>query len=413
MKAALSKLKPTPRQSLATQEEPANGLERRRELGQFFTSPEVAGFMWDLLEVIQGRPFLANTKVIDTACGEGVFVRVAHQRGGLPAKCLFGADVDEALAPGWRQDPLLGRARLLLANGLLDDPQTGMVEGTFNIVVGNPPFSGKGLRDLLRLLEDPHEGPCHQEQDFFQVSYLKEEAAVPRQPLSHQERTELDRLLRTLSQYSCWRLQTEPEQDDESEAESESAASELFAAAALFDKRRPTASDYERAAQFIAHSSANRPLDISRPEVRDTIRRLASTAIEVVFTERFLRLAQPGGLIAAIVPESIVASDRLGPFRIWLLGRMDLLASVSLPQKVFTGVGANAKTSIIFARRRDQDRPSGWDSRDAPDDSSDDDRPIFLAAPRLDAPGFSVASYLARVLADARREREQFWPDAK
>ena len=92
-------------------------------------------------------------------------------------------------------------------------------------------------------------------------------------------------------------------------------------------------------------------LDTSRPEVRDTIRRLASTAIEVMFTERFVRLAKPGGLIAVIVPESIVASDRLGPFRIWLLGRMDLLASVSLPQKVFTGVGANAKTSIVFARR--------------------------------------------------------------
>ena len=88
--------------------------------------------------------------------------------------------------------------------------------------------------------------------------------------------------------------------------------------------------------------------------MRDAIRRLAGTAIKVVFTERFVRLAKPGGLIALIVPESIVASDRLGAFRIWLLGKMDLLASVSLPQKIFTGVGANAKTSIIFARRRVQ-----------------------------------------------------------
>ncbi len=88
------------------------------------------------------------------------------------------------------------------------------------------------------------------------------------------------------------------------------------------------------------------------------------------------------------MPESIVASDRLGLFRIWLLGRMDLLASVSLPQKVFTGVGANARTSIIFARRRTQARPDGWYSPDAFDNLPGEDRPIFLAAPRLDAPGF-------------------------
>ena len=132
-----------------------------------------------------------------------------------------------------------------------------------------------------------------------------------------------------------------------------------------------------------------------------------------MFAERFVRLAKPGGLIGVIVPESIVASDRLAPFRIWLLGRMDLLASVSLPQRVFTGVGANAKTSIVFARRRAHDRPDGWYSPGAFDNLPEEDVPIFLAAPRLDARGFTIESYLARVLADAQRQRDTFWPDAK
>jgi hypothetical protein len=373
----------------------------------------VAGFIWDLLEVIQGKRFQANTRLIDPACGEGVFLRVAHEGGGLPAKRLFGADIDEALAPGWREDPLLREAKVVVANGLLDDPASGIVAGAFNIVAGNPPFSGKGLRDLLRLLEDSPEGARHEEQELFGASYLKEEATAPREPLSRQERAELDRLARTLSQFSCWRLESEPEQDDEAEEDTDGAPSELFAASALFDRRRPTASDYEQAAQLIAHWPQNRPLDPSRPEVRDTIRRLASTAIEVMFTERFVQLAKPGGLIAVIVPESIVASDRLGLFRIWLLGRMDLLASVSLPQKVFTGVGANAKTSIVFARRRAHDRPNGWYSPDALDKLPEEDGPIFMAAPRLDAPGFSLESYLARVLADAQRKRDAFWPDPK
>jgi hypothetical protein len=413
MNATPLKLKPTSRQSLASAEAPADDLERRRELGQFLTPPDVAGFIWDLLEVIHGKRFPASAHLIDPACGEGVFLRVAHERGGLPAKSLFGADIDETLAPGWRQDPLLRDASVVVANGLLDDSASGIVTGTFNVVAGNPPFSGKGLRDLLRLLEEAPEGVRHEEQDLFGASCLKEEAATPREPLSRLERGELDRLVRTLSQYSCWRLETEPEQDDEADEATESAPAELFTAAALQDKRRPTTSDYERASQLIAQWPQNRPLDTSQPDVRDTIRRLASTAIEVMFTERFVRLAKPGGLITVIVPESIVASDRLGLFRIWLLGRMDLLASVSLPQKVFTGVGANAKTSIVFARRRDQDRPDGWYSPHAFDNVPEEDVPIFLAAPRLDAPGFSIQSYLARVLADAQRQRDTFWPDSK
>src|SRR5205823_10621637 len=121
-------------------------------------------------------------------------------------------------------------------------------------------------------------------------------------------RAELERLVKTLSQYSCWRLETEPEpaeEADETEPESKSAPTELFAADALNDRRRPTASDLEQAARLIGQWPENRPLDVSKPEIRDMIHRLASTAIEVMFTERFVRLAKPCGLIALIVPESI------------------------------------------------------------------------------------------------------------
>lgn len=395
-------------------EAPTASLERRRELGQFFTSPGVAAFIWDLLEVIYGRRFANQTRLIDPACGEGVFLRVAHERGGLPPKNLFGADIDESLLSGWQADALLRGANVHLRNGLLDDPAAGIAEGTFHIAAGNPPFSGKGLRDLLRLL-DESAAARHEEQDLFGAICLKEEAPPARRPLNRQERAELECLVRTLSQYSCWRLEAEAEPDAAAEDEEPvgSTPGELFAAGVLNDRRRPTPGDFERAAQLIARWPLNRPLDTSRAEIRDTIRRLASSAIEVMFTERFVRLTRPGGLIAIIVPESIVASDRLGPFRTWLLGRMDLLASISLPQKVFTGVGANAKTSIIFARRLEQDRDNGWYSPEALEKMPEDEHPIFMAAPRLDAPGFTVESYLARVLEDARRERRTFWPEVK
>ena len=185
MKAAQTRSKPVPEESLPVADSRNGDLERRRELGQFFTSPAVTSFIWDLLGVIHGGPFPAHTRFIDPACGEGVFLRVAHERSGIPAKNLFGADIDTSLMPGWKHDSLLCNANLRLANGLLDDPAKNVTECAFDIVAGNPPFSGKGLRDLLRLLGEPMgETTRHEEQDFFEAGRLKEETPLLPQPIT-------------------------------------------------------------------------------------------------------------------------------------------------------------------------------------------------------------------------------------
>jgi hypothetical protein len=198
----------------------------------------------------------------------------------------------------------------------------------------------------------------------------------------------LDSLVRQLSRYACWQLNITTE--DEQTPAPESKAEDLFVGFDFSDQRRPVASDYERMAKFIAGWAADQPLDTSKPEVRDTIRRLASTSIEVFFTERFLQLAKPGGLIAVIVPQSIVASDQLAPLRAWLLQQIELLAVVGLPRKVFTGVGANANTSIIFARRLATE--SGKEATRA------SDRRILMAAPHTDAGETELAGYFDRIL---------------
>src|SRR5204863_3928249 len=122
-----------------------------------------AGFMWDFLEIIHGGLFPARTRLIDPACGDGVFLRVGHERGNVAADHLFGTDIDETLAPTWRKDLVMDHANVHVANGLIDNRATGIKEGTFDIVVGNPPFSGKGLSELLRLLEEDAEAECHKE----------------------------------------------------------------------------------------------------------------------------------------------------------------------------------------------------------------------------------------------------------
>ena len=218
----------------------------------------------------------------------------------------------------------------------------------------------------------------------------------------------LEALARALSGYTCWRLGLDAEEDEESLAASQGAPGDLFAGLNFFGERRVLAGDYERMAQLVAQWPPDRLLDVSRTEVRDTLRRLASTAIEVFFTERFLRLAKPGGLIAVIVPESILASDRVGPLRKWLTGEMDLLAVVSLPHKVFTGVGANAKTSIIFAQRLLEPRPAGWDEAADFKNSPVARHKIFMTAPQLDVPGWNLEWYLKDVLESACKRREDF-----
>ena len=200
--------------------------------------------------------------------------------------------------------------------------------------------------------------------------------------------------------------------DGDGVAASDLDSADLLAGLAFNDRPRPTVSDSERAAQLIRHWPADRLLDVTRPEIREVIGRLASTAIEVFFTERFLRLAKPGGLIAVIVPESIVASERLSSLRRWLSGRMDLLMVVALPQKVFTGVGANARTTILFARRRVQERPEGWWLK-PPETMPDADTTVLLTAPILDAADWSLENYLASVRESASERQAAGSPRSK
>jgi predicted RNA methylase len=377
----------------------SNDLERRREIGQFFTPPLVAAFVWDMLEIIHGSGFSPRTRVIDPACGEGVFLRVAVERGKIAADCLFGADIDETLLPVWRRDPLLRTAHLLVANGLLDVHSRGLRAGSFDLVVGNPPFAGKGVRDLLRLLEETVYAAAVNETDLFGEMVLKERPAPAGPPLTAQERAAMDQLAKELGRYVCWRLAKETNGDA-------TGTGELFDIAGESLGRKNGTSDFQRAADMVAAWPQNRPLDPRRAETKLLIRRLASTAIEVFFMERFLRLAKPGGLIAVIVPESIVASDQLGPLRNWLLTELDLLAVVSLPQKVFAGVGANAKTSVVFARRLLTPRAALIPAEDAENEA--DNRKVFFAAPNTTSPDYSLERYLADVCQAARECAKDF-----
>ena len=113
----------------------------RCELAQFFTPLPVVAFAFDALAALglRGR----RLRVADPACGEGVFLQEAARR--LPDAELWGCDLDEGLREAWQAAGLAEpRARMAVQDGLVDAPLFGLGAGTFDLVVGNPPF-GSGV----------------------------------------------------------------------------------------------------------------------------------------------------------------------------------------------------------------------------------------------------------------------------
>lgn len=110
--------------------------ETKTQLAQYFTPPAVAAFAFDALGLLGMEP---PRRVIDPACGEGVFLRLARER--FPEAELRGCDLDGALAAQWHAAGLTGpTARLLVQDGLDDAPWYGLTSGSFDLVVGNPPY---------------------------------------------------------------------------------------------------------------------------------------------------------------------------------------------------------------------------------------------------------------------------------
>jgi type I restriction enzyme M protein len=74
--------------------------------------------------------------------------------------------------------------------------------------------------------------------------------------------------------------------------------------------------------------------------------------IEAQFLRRFVLLAEPGGWLAIVVPEGIVANARSQPLRDWLLERAALKAVIALPESTFAAAGTRARTMLLLARKQ-------------------------------------------------------------
>jgi len=96
---------------------------------------------------------------------------------------------------------------------------------------------------------------------------------------------------------------------------------------------------------------AAEPLRLLAPGLTTTeLARLRRLPLEILFLERFVQLCRPGGWMAIVLPEGIMANARWLYVRRWLLDTVTLRAVVGLPRDTFRRQHTTAKTCLLLAQ---------------------------------------------------------------
>lgn len=344
--------------------------KRKQDLGIFYTPQEAVNFIFDILNIWKNKedneihrwqsrkPKAHFPSVIDPACGEGVFLKVAVTSGFTgyhpteKTPYVFGVDLDGEVVKRWEDISILhdlfkGNEKKMLnhfhkQNGLVELPdkifnyKTGGLK-EFDAVVGNPPYGGLGIyeemRQLLQTVYQTQKVTSVKNQVFdtlfgeqevkqFKVTKIIENKIN----ISNDRLEELKKLSKSLLQYDIWK--------DE--------------------KLHVHRTDY---------SVKINGLDFNLKSLLDIkeIDRLKSFPIEILFLERFIQLSKPGGWIAIVIPDGILTNSNSDYVREFLSRKTKIEAIVSLPRNTFKNAGTNAKTSILFLRKLRPNEKLGQD----------------------------------------------------
>ncbi|MCJ7496726.1 MAG: SAM-dependent methyltransferase [candidate division Zixibacteria bacterium] len=324
--------------------------QKKKDWGQYFTPPEVVDFMYRMVKIFLPKRTSRYLKVIDPACGEGVFLKYAFENKITTRVNLFGCDIDPKVENEWKRFDIYGKLHLFILDGLLDDEENGIKKNSFDLVMGNPPYGGTGLAELGRLLKVKEAPSIIRDQKIINL-FGEEETLVEKRKVGYEidlkpdlfskrEETELIKLANSLYyEYESWKK--EPV-NIETEENKEQISFENM------QKVEPGKKRTEYILKMYDRIRRDKNLLLSSKDIK----KLMTFPIEILFTERFLQLAKPGGLIAIILPDGIYTNSQTQYFRDWLLQKGNPLTLVSLPRKVFTSVGANAKTTILFMKKR-------------------------------------------------------------
>ena len=146
--------------------------------GQFFTPMPITRYIWDCLPLEKIIPLGSNDfpKIIDFACGAGHFLTEAVEainayftrtgRDSLLAgnewveKSLFGIEKDYRLARVAKVSLYMngaGEGKIIFGDGLEQYSEKGIENGSFDILVANPPYSVSGFKSHLKLKNNSFE----------------------------------------------------------------------------------------------------------------------------------------------------------------------------------------------------------------------------------------------------------------
>ena len=141
--------------------------------GQFFTPMPITRFIWDSLPVdrmVVSERGTVYPKVIDYACGAGHFLTEAVEAINYFAKTdgnnawvrdhIFGIEKDYRLARVAKISLFMngaGEGNIIFGDGLENAPDKQIENGTFDILVANPPYSVKDFKQHLQLKNNKFE----------------------------------------------------------------------------------------------------------------------------------------------------------------------------------------------------------------------------------------------------------------
>lgn len=337
--------------------------QKKQDLGIFYTPPEVVGFVFDILNIWKDKEtgrWEARKhfpSVIDPAVGDGVFLKAAIESGFTKPDWIFGLDIDGDVVKKWKGVNLLKEfggkeddleAHFFHQNGLdrihweqhinkykykLKKKDTD--EQQFNLVVGNPPYGGLGVYEEMKMLSESVLSAKKVQRIYTQkldTLFGEQEERVSKVTttehvklsLSQVKIFELKELSRNLINLEIWK-------------------------------------DKKYLPQRINHNLNINGVEINLKDILTLkeIEKLKSYPIEILFIERFIQLAKPGGWISVIIPDGILSNSNAHYVRDFIAAKTKVEAIVSLPRETFKQAGTSAKTSILFLKKLpDKEKPS-------------------------------------------------------
>ena len=131
--------------------------------GQFFTPTPITRFIWDSLPIQNYINEHDLPRVIDYACGAGHFltegveaINAVRPDGDNTwvEKHIYGVEKDYRLARVSKISMFMngaGGSNIIFGDGLENYPEKGIIPGSFDILVANPPYAVNGFKPHLKL----------------------------------------------------------------------------------------------------------------------------------------------------------------------------------------------------------------------------------------------------------------------